>query len=153
MNALQSSFTKLQIVMSMLSVKKNSQTFSYRVYYEDTDAGGVVYYANYLKFYERARSDFLRELNISQSNLANDQKIIFVVRKCQIEYHFPARLDDMLAVEVKISEINKVSLTMMQKITKSSQLISELTVELVCLNSQTFKPTRLPKNLLDLIYV
>ncbi|GDX36136.1 acyl-CoA thioesterase YbgC [Alphaproteobacteria bacterium] len=139
--------------MSMLSVKKNSQTFSYRVYYEDTDAGGVVYYANYLKFYERARSDFLRELNISQSNLANDQKIIFVVRKCQIEYHFPARLDDMLAVEVKISEINKVSLTMMQKITKSSQLISELTVELVCLNSQTFKPTRLPKNLLDLIYV
>lgn len=144
---------KLQIVMSMLSVKKNSQIFSYRVYYEDTDAGGVVYYANYLKFYERARSDFLRELNISQSNLANDQKIIFVVRKCQIEYHFPARLDDMLAVDVKISEINKVSLTMMQKITKSSQLISELTVELVCLNSQTFKPTRLPKNLLDLIYV
>lgn len=144
---------KLQIVMSMLSVKKNSQIFSYRVYYEDTDAGGVVYYANYLKFYERARSDFLRELNISQSDLANDQKIIFVVRKCQIEYHFPARLDDMLAVEVKISEINKVSLTMMQKITKSSQLISELTVELVCLNSQTFKPTRLPKNLLDLIYV
>ena len=139
--------------MSMLSVKKNSQIFSYRVYYEDTDAGGVVYYANYLKFYERARSDFLRELNISQSNLANDQKIIFVVRKCQIEYHFPARLDDMLAVEVKISEINKVSLTMTQKITKSSQLISELTVELVCLNSQTFKPTRLPKNLLDLIYV
>lgn len=153
MNALQSSFTKLQIVMSMLSVKKNSQTFNYRVYYEDTDAGRVVYYANYLKFYERARSDFLRELNISQSNLANDQKIIFVVRKCQIEYHFPARLDDMLAVEVKISEINKVSLTMMQKITKSSQLISELTVKLVCLNSQTFKPTRLPKNLLDLIYV
>lgn len=139
--------------MSMLSVKKNSQTFNYRVYYEDTDAGGVVYYANYLKFYERARSDFLRELNISQSNLANDQKIIFVVRKCQIEYHFPARLDDMLAVEVKISEINKVSLIMMQKITKSSQLISELTVVLVCLNSQTFKPTRLPKNLLDLIYV
>lgn len=139
--------------MSMLSVKKNSQTFNYRVYYEDTDAGRVVYYANYLKFYERARSDFLRELNISQSNLANDQKIIFVVRKCQIEYHLPARLDDMLAVEVKISEINKVSLTMMQKITKSSQLISELTVKLVCLNSQTFKPTRLPKNLLDLIYV
>lgn len=144
---------KLQIAMFMLSFKKNSQTFNYRVYYEDTDAAGVVYYANYLKFYERARSDFLRELNISQSNLANDQKIIFVVRKCQIEYHFPARLDDMLAVEVKISEINKVSLTMIQKITKSSQLISELTVELVCLNSQTFKPTRLPKNLLDLIYV
>lgn len=137
----------------MLSVKKNSQIFNYRVYYEDTDAGGVVYYANYLKFYERARSDFLRELNISQSNLANDQKIIFVVRKCIIEYHYPARLDDMLAVEVKVSEINKVSLTMTQKITKSLQLISELTVELVCLNSQTFKPIRLPKNLLDLIYV
>ena len=137
----------------MLSVKKNWQTFNYRVYYEDTDAAGVVYYANYLKFYERARTDFLRELKISQSNLANDQKIIFVVRKCHIEYLFPAKLDDMLAVEVKISEINKVSLTMIQKITKSSQLISELTVELVCLNSQTFKPTRLPKNLLDLIYV
>jgi len=139
--------------MFMLSAKKNSQTFSYRIYYEDTDAGGVVYYANYLKFYERARTDFLRELNISQFELASEKKIIFVVRKCEIEYHHPARLDDMIEVDVRVSEINKATLTMMQKITKSSQLISQLKVVLVCLNSQTFKPIRLPQNLLDLIYV
>ena len=105
---------KLQIVLFML--KKNSEQFNYRIYYEDTDAGGVVYYANYLKFFERARSDFLRSIGISQVQLAQSENIIFVVKRCIIDYQSPARLDDEITVSVKIKEIHKVSLTMKQEI-------------------------------------
>ena len=74
--------------------------FNYRIYFEDTDAGGIVYYANYLKFYERARTDFLRQFNISQQQLANEQKIGFVVRKVAVEYLKPAKLDYEISVSV-----------------------------------------------------
>lgn len=134
-------------------LKKNNDKFSYRIYYEDTDSGGVVYYANYLKFYERARTDFLRSLDISQQELANNQKTIFVVRHCSIDYLTAARLDDLIDVSVKIVEINKVSLIMKQEIFRLSTKISQLQVELVCLNSDNFKPTKIPQKLLDYIYV
>jgi acyl-CoA thioester hydrolase len=134
-------------------LKKNSEQFNYRIYYEDTDAGGVVYYANYLKFFERARTDFLRSIGISQALLAQMENIIFVVKRCVIEYQYPARLDDEISVSVKIKEIHKVSLTMTQEITKSAQLIAQLEVQIVCLNQQNFKPTRLPQKLIDLIHV
>ncbi len=142
---------KLQIVLFML--KKNSDQFNYRIYYEDTDAGGVVYYANYLKFFERARTDFLRNIGISQALLAQMENIIFVVKRCVIEYQYPARLDDEIIVSVKIKEIHKVSLTMTQEITKSAQPIAQLEVQIVCLNQQNFKPTKLPQKLIDLIHV
>ena len=80
---------KLQIVMPMSNKPLNK--FSYRIYYEDTDAGGVVYYANYLKFFERARTDFLRELGINQSQLLQEQSVCFVVRKCEIEIYWKLR--------------------------------------------------------------
>ena len=142
---------KLQIVLFML--KKNSDQFNYRIYYEDTDAGGVVYYANYLKFFERARTDFLRNIGISQALLAQMENIIFVVKRCAIEYQYPARLDDEITVSVKVKEIHKVSLTMTQEIRKSAQPIAQLEVQIVCLNQQNFKPTKLPQKLIDLIHV
>jgi len=142
---------KLQIVLFMLKI--NSDQFNYRIYYEDTDAGGVVYYANYLKFFERARTDFLRNIGISQALLAQMENIIFVVKRCVIEYQYPARLDDEIIVSVKIKEIHKVSLTMTQEITKSAQPIAQLEVQIVCLNQQNFKPTKLPQKLIDLIHV
>ena len=80
--------------------KLNNFSTKYRVYYEDTDAGGVVYYANYLKFFERARTDFLRALNISQNELLQSEKLIFVVRRCEIDYVSPAKLDDLVEVYV-----------------------------------------------------
>jgi len=142
---------KLQIVLFML--KKNSDQFTYRIYYEDTDAIGVVYYANYLKFFERARTDFLRSLNISQQQLAKENQIVFVVKKCNIEYLSPAKLDDLINVSVKISEIKKISLLMHQTISVSNKIISVLEVEIVCLDSNNFKPTKIPQHLIDLIYV
>ena len=87
------SFTKPQIATSMLTTSLLNN-FNYRVYYEDTDCGGVVYYANYLKFFERARTDFLRLLGISQSELVTKENLIFVVKRCEIDYIFSAKLDD-----------------------------------------------------------
>ena len=118
--------------------------FSYRVYYEDTDAGGVVYYANYLKFFERARTDFLRAKNISQSELLEKENLLFVVRKCEIEYASPARLDDEIEVSVEVKEVRPASILMSQKMTKSGKILSTLEVKIACINSKNFKPKKIP---------
>jgi acyl-CoA thioester hydrolase len=120
---------------------------NYRIYYEDTDAGGIVYYANYLKLFERARSDFLRSKNIIQSQIADLTKIIFVVRKCEIEYILPARLDDLIAVTIEAIEIRGPFILMKQKILKDQKLISNLEINLTAINNETFKPVRIPPNL------
>ena len=132
---------KLQIVMPMLN------KFSYRIYYEDTDAGGVVYYANYLKFFERARTDFLRELGINQSQLLQEQSVCFVVRKCEIEYIFPAKLDDMILVDVEIVNVSATTITMNQKIHRDNKILSSLKVEIVCVDSKSFKPRRISEEI------
>ena len=131
--------------------KRNN--FSYRVYYEDTDAGGVVYYANYLKFFERARSDFLRSLDISQSDLATKENLIFVVRKCAIEYFSPAKLDDEINVDVMVKEVRAASIVMEQKIRKSGKILSCLNVEIVSVAADNFKPKKIPENLKSLFDV
>jgi len=127
--------------------------FSYRVYYEDTDAGGVVYYANYLKFFERARTDFLRTLEISQSDLATKENLVFVVRKCEIEYVSPARLDDVLDVSVEVKKISAASIEMYQEAKKSGAISSRLNVEIVCVDSVSFKPKKIPENIKNLFNV
>ncbi len=134
-------------------VTKNSSgsgadnAFVYRVYYEDTDAGGVVYYANYLKFFERARTDFLRARNISQSELAEKENLIFVVRRCEIDYIAPARLDDLIELSVVVKKISAASISMEQEITKSGKILSRLNVEIVCVQADNFKPKKIPKTL------
>lgn len=131
-----------------------SHNFSakYRIYYEDTDAGGVVYYANYLKFFERARTDFLRHLKISQSDLAQKENLVFVVRKCEIDYITPARLDDLIEVSVTIKEVRSASIIMHQEIRKSDKILSQLNVKIACVSASDFTPQKLPasfKNLLE----
>ncbi|MFT6077921.1 MAG: acyl-CoA thioester hydrolase, partial [Rickettsiales bacterium] len=105
---------------------------SYRIYYEDTDAGGVVYYANYLKFFERARTDLLRSKNIIQSEIAEELGIVFVVRDCHTKYLKPARMDDLIDVSVEIIEVGKVSLRMKQEISLKGKILNEMEVEIVC---------------------
>ena len=137
---------KLQIVMPMSNKPLNK--FSYRIYYEDTDAGGVVYYyANYLKFFERARTDFLRELGINQSQLLQEQSVCFVVRKCEIEYISPAKLDDMILVDVEIVNVSATTITMNQKIHRDNKMLSSLKVEIVCVDSKSFKPRRISEEI------
>lgn len=140
--ALQSNSTKPRIAM----LKSNKNSYSYRIYYEDTDAGGVVYYANYLKFFERARTDFLRDLEISQSDLAAKENLFFVVRKCEVDYITPARLDDLVEISVSIKEIRATSILMEQEMKKSDVILSRLKVEIVCVGGANFRPKRIPKS-------
>ncbi len=122
--------------------------FSLRVYYEDTDTGGVVYYANYLKFAERARTEWLRTLGFNQSQLAQQDGIFFVVRRCGIEFLAPARLDDLLEVETHLKEWGKVRMTMQQLIRCQAKTLVQLDVELACIGKNG-KPTSWPQALQD----
>ena len=123
-----------------------------RVYYEDTDAGGVVYHARYLAFYERARTEMLRQLDINQQKLLQEG-IAFVVKKMDISYDFPARLDDMLTISTKIEQIRKASIIFKQTIlNQNKQIISSADVVIACVNMTKMKPCALPKSLfLELI--
>ncbi|TSJ89434.1 tol-pal system-associated acyl-CoA thioesterase [Gilliamella apicola] len=116
-----------------------------RVYYEDTDAGGVVYHARYLAFFERARTEMLRHLEISQQKLLQEG-IAFVVKKMDISYDFPARLDDMLTISTKIEQIRKASIIFKQTIlNQNKQIISSADVVIACVNMAKMKPCALPK--------
>lgn len=121
---------------------------TFRVYYEDTDAGGVVYYANYLKFAERARTEWLRAKGFGQEQLRREEERLIVVRRCEIEYLAPARLDDQLVIETNLHEVGKVRMTMRQAIKRAEQTLATLTVELACVDISG-KPARWPKLLHD----
>lgn len=120
-----------------------NHTLPIRVYYEDTDAGGVVYYANYLKFAERARTEALRLAGIDQSELIKTHQIAFVVRHCEIEFLKPARLDDLLTIETILHDIGKVSIEMRQTVRRGDETLASLAVKLAVIDAD-FKISRLP---------
>ena len=119
----------------------------YRVYYEDTDAQGVVYYANYLKFFERARTEYLRSLGYEQKNLM-EKGIIFVVRKVIVQYLLPANLDELIKIESKLVGVKKVSFDFLQTIYNSdSEKICEAHVFCGSINIESKKPMLVPEKL------
>lgn len=128
----------------------NKFSEKFRVYYEDTDAGGIVYHANYLAFFERARTDFLRNLNIHQSDLVKNEKVIFVVRRCEIDYLSPARLDDLIEVSAEVTKTSATSLIMHQEMTKDEKLLAAMDVVVVCIDSENFRPKKIPENIKNL---
>ncbi|MCW3148372.1 tol-pal system-associated acyl-CoA thioesterase [Stutzerimonas stutzeri] len=117
-----------------------------RVYYEDTDAGGIVYYVNYLKFMERARTERLRGLGFAQSQLVG-QDLLFVVHSCEARYHAPARLDDELLVTAQVIELNRASLRFRQQVRRVSddQLLCEGQVLVACVRAESLKPRAIPE--------
>jgi acyl-CoA thioester hydrolase len=115
-----------------------------RVYYEDTDAGGVVFYANYLKFMERARTEWLRTLEINQQDLALAQSVIFVVSQLDMKYKLPARLDDALFVETVVTYVGRASMTFTQRVMRHSNVLALGDIRVGCLDTRSFKPTALP---------
>jgi len=121
--------------------------FNVRVYYEDTDTGGIVYYANYLKFFERARTEWLRKLNIKQSFFL-EQKIGFVVKKVEMDNLASSTLDDELVVVSKISELKRASLIFEQKILNNEQIICVAKIRIACVNLQQVKPCTIPESIL-----
>ena len=120
-------------------------TFPVRVYWEDTDAGGVVYYASYLKFLERARSEWLRALGIDQVKLLRDERLQFVVVEANIRYHRPARFDDELVVSVTLQSLRGASIEMGQEVRRAGELLVSATVRAACIDAGTLKPRPLPK--------
>ena len=126
--------------------KISGKNFLYpiRVYYEDTDAGGIVYYANYLKFAERARSEFLRALGINQQQNLAENQTGFIVRSCQIDYLSSAVLDDALTVVCNVAELSGASAVIHQEIFRDDTLLARLDVKVVYMNVATHKPTRIP---------
>lgn len=120
----------------------------YRVYYEDTDAGGVVYYVNYLKFMERARTELLRHIGFAQSQLATENTL-FVVHSSEARYHAPARLDDELYVSAEVTELKGARLRFCQKVqhAESQRLLCEGFFQVVCVRADNFKPRAIPSAL------
>ena len=120
--------------------------FNIKVYYEDTDAGGVVYYANYLKFLERARSEAIHSLGFSNKGLLENHGILLIVKSCNIEYKQPAQLEDLLEISSEAISFTKTSILMKQLILKNKDIISEADVHLVAVDNKG-KPTKIPDQL------
>lgn len=116
-----------------------------RVYYQDTDAGGVAYHANYVNFMERARTEWLRTFGYSNAGLMKELGVMFVVRSLRVDYLKPALLDDLLSVTAQIKEIGRSRLTLKQTIRRGEQLLTEGEVHLVCVAVETFKPVSVPE--------
>jgi len=135
-----------------------SFSFPLRVYWEDTDAGGIVFYANYLKFMERARTEWLRSLGIAQGRLREETGGIFVVSETQLKYHRPARLDDELLVTAELRQIGTASLIIGQRVLSKSEqladrgipaeglLLCEGTIRIGWVDAATLRPSRMPRH-------
>jgi len=121
--------------------------WSVRVYYEDTDAGGVVYYANYLRFMERARTEWLRAMGFDQPVLAAEHHLLFVVRAVNIDYLKPSRFDDNLQVTVEVVNVGGSRIRFLQRVLRGGEEIVRADVDVVCVNTDTFRPARVPREM------
>jgi acyl-CoA thioester hydrolase len=121
--------------------------FTMRVYWEDTDAAGIVFYANYLKFFERARSEWLRSLGFGQESLRNGAGIAFVVSATALRYRRPARLDDVIDVSVAVVHLGQASLEIAQEASRAGELLAEGTIRIGCVELGTFRPCRIPNDI------
>ena len=120
-----------------------------RVYWEDTDAGGVVFYANYLKYFERARTEWLRSLGVAQQALKDRTGAVFVVNETAVKYRRPARLDDALEITVDVTTLGRTTLSLRQQGWRGSELLVEGDIRIACVDIANFRPRRFPNELLE----
>ena len=118
-----------------------------RVYYEDTDGGGVVYYANYLKFLERARTEWLRAMGFEQSELARHEQVLFVVRSVTIEYLKPSLFDDRLHISVEVVKVGAGQIEFSQRVLRDHEVLVTASIRVACVDAGSFRPVRMPKPL------
>lgn len=136
-------------------------THPVRIYWEDTDAGGIVYYANYLKFFERSRSEWMRHLGVEQGTLLADDGCMFVVSEAAAKYHRPARIDDLLNITIHIKQIGQASITLEQTAwiqTKQNTddvptMACQGTARLACVRRMDMKPSKIPQHIAELLAV
>ena len=133
----------------------HSPTFAFpiRIYWEDTDAGGVVYHARYLHFFERARTEWLRAAGIGQQHLKANENVVFVVHAMELRFNAPARLDDLLTATVQPAERRSASFVVMQELRREpeARALVEARVRVACLDAAAFRPRPIPEHLLDVI--
>lgn len=132
-------------------IEKGSHSLPVRVYYEDTDAGGIVYYANYLKFAERARSEMLRLVGLNQSRLREDEGILFAVRSLHADYRRPALLDDLLEVVSRFQSLEGARLEVSQTLRRGSEELFRLDVRIVCIGLDG-RPRRVPPSVAEALH-
>ncbi|MBF0354383.1 MAG: tol-pal system-associated acyl-CoA thioesterase [Alphaproteobacteria bacterium] len=120
--------------------------FPVRVYYEDTDAAGIVYYANYLRFAERARTEWLRELGHPHQAMIDGPGLAFAVRRCVVDYLRPAKLDDLLSVVSLVTDVKAASLELVQDVRRDADILARLEIKLACLDN-SLRPARIPEAL------
>jgi acyl-CoA thioester hydrolase len=115
-----------------------------RVYYQDTDAGGVVFHGRYLNFFERARTEWLRQLGFAVRQLAEDEGVLFIVRELRVSYLRPAQVDDMLTVTATVETLGRAQFTLDQRVLRAADLLVQGSVNLACVSVQGLKPARVP---------
>ena len=136
--------------MSRIAVKPTLQpelfvySFPVRVYFENTDAGGVVYHGEYFKFLERARTEWLRHLGFDHQALARDHRVVFVVTSAASEFSRPARLDDTVAVSVRLESLGKVRCIFVQEIRRDDEVLVAARITVACVTGEAFKPVEIP---------
>ena len=128
-------------------MSKHEKIFSLpvRVYFQDTDAGGMVYHASYVNFMERARTEWLRTFGYSNAGLMKQLGVVFVVRSLKLDYLKPALLDDLVTVTARIKETGRSRVTLLQTVLRGEELLTEGEVHLVCVSVETFKPVSVPE--------
>jgi acyl-CoA thioester hydrolase len=119
-----------------------------RVYWEDTDAGGVVFYANYLKFFERARTEWLRASGVGQQALREAEGVVFVVTDTALRYLRPARLDDLLSITVQPDDIHRSRIVVQQQAWRGDELLCQGSIQIACVDAELFRPRRIPAEVL-----
>ncbi|WP_028225899.1 tol-pal system-associated acyl-CoA thioesterase [Paraburkholderia ferrariae] len=124
-------------------------TWPIRVYYEDTDAGGIVFYANYLKFFERARTEWLRACGVDQRRLAEEAGALFVVRRTALDYRAPARLDDVVTIVSKIEKLGRASVDFLQEAWRGETLLATGSIRVACVEGATMRPAAMPDQVHD----
>ena len=129
------------------------KTFSLpgRIYFEDTDSGGVVYHSNYLKFMERARTEWLRSVGIDQHQLKQHDHIMFVVHRIDIQYKLPARFNDDLIVKSELKDIGSSKIEFRQMIYRDNEILIDASVDIACIDSEKFKPVRIPSTVKEIM--
>ena len=128
-------------------------TLQVRVYYEDTDAGGVVFYANYLKYLERARTEWLRALGVNQTDLARQDRRLFVVQSLDMQYRQPAGLDDLLTIHSTITRLGRASIHFAQRAERNGELLASGNIQVCCVDADTMRPAPLPDSLWNTLKV
>ncbi len=137
--------------LMLMERRDTAPALQIRVYYEDTDAGGVVYYANYLKYFERARTEWLRHLGVDQSQLAKTEGRLFVVKNVEIQYRRPAKLDDELSIQTEVSRLGRASIQFEQSALCGGELLCEATVTVCCVDATSFRPVDLGHTVRNLL--